>query len=124
MSICYFCQHPLDPYIDNTGSGNYQDHQCCYQCPEVENPFRNMEVWKHRCHMIVRANEIKVVYLHFRQLRLWLQVFNFEMYSSPFIDIKDEENKVVLRLQDRAINVFDYTPEALENKIKTWILFS
>ena len=111
----------MPKFRDPEKSGNYNNHYSCYNCPTVPNPYRNIPIWKRPCTYIMKDNEPGVIYLYLPSLKLWLDIFKFEEH--PFTDIKDENNQIVLRINS-AIDIFSISPSSLENKIKTWILFS
>jgi hypothetical protein len=122
MLPCYFCGTQLQPFIDVKNSGNYDGHYCCYACPQVESPAYNLDVWKNPYHVIVEDNgNVNVSYLYFHGLKLWLHIFDWD--NRPFMDIKDEKNNCLFRINNR-LNPFNYQPNQLENKLKTWIIFS
>ena len=119
MKCCYFCKNELIPFIDKENSGNYLKHYCCYYCPKV--PTRiDLDIWRQPYCIIVNENKIDVSYIYFHNLQLWMHIFHFER---PFIDIKNNSNNCIFRL-NYDINEFHYSHEYLENKIKTWIVFS
>jgi hypothetical protein len=118
--LCYFCKQPLIKFIDRFDSKNYQNHYICYNCPEIEELTYNLDIWRHPYHIIKEKEEISISYLYFRELNLRLHVYNF---NPPFIDIKDKNNKFLLRIKTK-LNPFDYDQSVLKNKIKTWIVFS
>jgi hypothetical protein len=122
LHICYFCHKPLihikDLHI------NYEKHYACYSCPRILNPAYNLEVWKVPYCIIVSHNDntkIHSEYIYFHNSQLWLHIFYFE--SGAFLDIKDNNNKHLLR-KNFDMNLLDCTPFLLENKIKTWLIFS
>jgi len=118
---CFFCQNPLILFKDEEKSGNYPSHYACYECGDTYSNMDWIEV-RRRPHCICLAddNQIESTSLYFKKSKIWMETF---YWDRPMTNIMGDDWKFILRVPI-SIDVFRYTPEALEKKIKMWILFS
>jgi hypothetical protein len=117
---CYFCNKPLEKFRDPDETDNYTNHYSCYNCPDVEHGVE-LPIWKRNCSVIIDDQHVSVIYLYLPNINIWLSVFNWK--ERAFTDVKDERGQFILRVKT-APDVFNISLDILENKIKTWILFS
>jgi len=61
------------------------------------------------------------VSLYFKKSKFWLETFYFG--ERAFTDLREDNWRHILRVP-YAFDLAKYTPETLEDKIKTWVLFS
>lgn len=128
---CYFCLEPLSKFLDKEQTGNYDRHYCCYNCPLNSKSFKDIDIWKPSYTIILDPTltvirgypVINVEYLYFHTTELWLHIFHGGKVIKSSLDIKNNNNKSIIWLQ-QDLNPFSYAPKVLEEKIKTWVTFS
>lgn len=115
---CYFCHKPLEKFRDSNETGNYTHHYSCYNCPDVDGM---RDIWKRSCVVIMDVDKVSMTYLYLPNIALWITVYYWD--NRNFTNIEDKNGTYILQVQT-APEVFNIPLEVLENKVKTWILFS
>ena len=122
MLSCYFCSEQMEYFEPDRI--RYTNHWVCRHCPEVAETEFNTElgsIWSCPYFVFVKHNEIVRSFLYFRQINVWLKydtggpIDRITLYSSQIIEIFSLE---------QTLDVVNISPSILENKVKTWILFS
>src|SRR5271166_4070646 len=111
---CYFCATKLIRL--RSGARHY----VCKKCPIVNDKY--YDVWKHPYFVFTDDYGILLFFLYFRQVNVWLRQ-DISISEKPCITIFDQ-NLIEILQMDINIDIMNIAPNVLENKIKTWILFS
>lgn len=120
---CYFCNKSLEKFRDPDKTGNYTHHYCCYNCPDVVGGVK-LPIWKRSCTITTDWDNEQCMttsYLYISNIEVWVNTFYWQ--EGPFTDIKDKHGRYIMRIKI-ALNIFNIPIDILENKVKTWILFS
>lgn len=120
---CYFCGKALQT-SKYKKSLPYKDYYYCFNCPEVVVNYEDNLPPICKIPFYIYLNEhsqVEIISLFLPNIKKWLQIFKFQ---KPVIIIQNSRAENILRLTDTSLNISDMSLEALENKVKTWILFS
>lgn len=107
---CYFCKTTLVSISDVD-----DNILVCKNCPEVINNIES--VWRYKYILSFEDGKIESAYLYYKNIGKWLEVF----YKSNEMYIANNSAKRI-HFFDFAINVYDYSEQEIEKKIKTWTL--
>lgn len=117
---CYFCNNKLSGFIPNKEDpGDYHNYYTCYRCPRVDPPYLNYNIFKWPFTIALDVNQITeyLQYVFLDKLKVWLVV------DHRSTSILDKKTQLIIEIPQR-INIYDFTPEILTNKVHTWIVFS
>jgi hypothetical protein len=121
MPDCYFCSNKLehfDPIYD------LPKHLLCTTCPPVEQHSPIIyDVWSQPYFVLMGDDKIECFFLYFRGLKVWLRYDVMGKYYYNNITIFNANISKILEINGK-IDITNLTTDALENKIKSWILLS
>ena len=122
---CYFCSNKLEHFDPSYG---LPKHLLCRVCPPVEqhSPIIydiKCRVWSQPYFVLMGDDKIECFFLYFRGLKVWLRYDVMGKYYYNNITIFNANISKILGVSGK-IDITNLTTDALENKIKSWILLS
>jgi hypothetical protein len=110
--------------MEKTAEGvSYENYLSCHKCEENRKDYSSI-MWKKICTYIMDKNQIVGIYLFFHKLDLWLEAYSLD--DKKFIRVVDNDAYPVFttKLDKDIESILSISPDVLEGKIKTWVLFS